>query len=153
MLFFDTSALVKRYAVENGTEVVDSLIEGSETPVVITSLSIVETTSAFRRKYNRDQLSERQRDDLLVAFFEEATESFTIVPVEDIVFEEAFSLVLDHDLRTLDALQLASAFEQPTGPGGATFVAADQKLLDVAADHGLETIDPTSDSPVGRDGR
>lgn len=37
MLFFDTSALVKRYAEEEGTDVVDELIEASDESVVITS--------------------------------------------------------------------------------------------------------------------
>ena len=52
LLFFDTSALVKRYYEEPGTETVDTLIEGDKT-IVISSLSVVETVSAFRRKYNR----------------------------------------------------------------------------------------------------
>lgn len=52
LLFFDTSALVKRYSTEPGTEEVDALIESDDT-VVISSLSIIETVSAFRRKYNR----------------------------------------------------------------------------------------------------
>ena len=52
LLFFDTSALVKRYYEETGTDTVDELIEDNRT-VVITSLTIIETVSAFRRKYNR----------------------------------------------------------------------------------------------------
>lgn len=70
-LFFDTSALVKRYYEEPGTETVDTLIEGEST-VVISSLAVVETVSAFRRKYNRDGISELQMNRLLSAFFEEA---------------------------------------------------------------------------------
>ena len=38
-LFFDTSALVKRYYEEPGTETVDTLIEGEST-VVISSLAV-----------------------------------------------------------------------------------------------------------------
>lgn len=60
MLFFDTSALVKRYAEEEGTTVVDELIEQRDETVVITSLAVVEMTSAFRRKYNRDEITEAQ---------------------------------------------------------------------------------------------
>jgi predicted nucleic acid-binding protein len=69
MLFFDTSALVKRYADEQGTQTVDRLIETPENTIVITSLSVIEIASAFRRKYNRGEISEQKRDGLLVSFF------------------------------------------------------------------------------------
>lgn len=81
LLFFDTSALVKRYATEPGTEEVDDLIEGDDT-VVISSLSIIETVSVFRRKYNREQISERAMNELLSKFFEEALTEFIIAPME-----------------------------------------------------------------------
>lgn len=45
-LFFDTSALVKRY-YEEGSETVDELVEAEGNEVVITSLSVVETASAL----------------------------------------------------------------------------------------------------------
>ena len=77
MLFVDTSALVKRYSEEVGTAVVDELIEDTDEPILITSLTVIEMTSAFRRKFNRGELTEHQRDDLLIAFFEEATERYT----------------------------------------------------------------------------
>jgi predicted nucleic acid-binding protein len=43
-LFFDISALVKRYHEEEGSEKVDEMIEDEETHVVITSLSVIEAT-------------------------------------------------------------------------------------------------------------
>ena len=142
MLFFDTSALVKRYADEAGTETVDQLIETTEDTVVITSLSVIEIASAFRRKYNRGEISERKRDGLLRSFFEEATERFVIIPVDEDCFESAFNLVLEDDLRTLDSLQLAAALGLPTPNTGTTFVCADEKLVGVAAQHGLSTRNP-----------
>lgn len=76
MLFFDTAALVKRYARELGTETVDRLIDTRDEHLVITSLTVIEMASAFRRKYNRGEISVRQRDDLLIAFFEETTDEY-----------------------------------------------------------------------------
>jgi predicted nucleic acid-binding protein len=55
-LFFDTSALVKRYYEEDGSENVDEPIEDEDSTVIITSLSIIEATSAFRRKHNRGEI-------------------------------------------------------------------------------------------------
>lgn len=142
MLFFDTSALVKRYADEQGTQTVDRLIETPESTIIITSLSVIEIASAFRRKYNRGEISEQQRDGLLVSFFEEATERFTIIPVDERIFETAFDLVLGDDLRTLDSLQLAAALSVPTPNSDITFVCADKTLVDVAEQHGLATNNP-----------
>ena len=69
-LFFDTSALVKRYYEEEGSETVDELVEADGNEVVITSLSVVETASALRRKQNRGELSSEAVDHLLSAFFQ-----------------------------------------------------------------------------------
>ncbi|SIR91283.1 PIN domain-containing protein [Haladaptatus litoreus] len=66
--FFDTSALVKRYYDEPGTDVVDAIIEPAENDVLITSLAVIETVSAFRRKQNRDSISRDEVDSLLAAF-------------------------------------------------------------------------------------
>lgn len=57
LLFFDTSALVKRYYEESGTDVVDELIE-DEREVIISSLPVLETISAFKRRANTVDLSE-----------------------------------------------------------------------------------------------
>lgn len=53
--FFDTSALVKRYYEESGTDAVDSIIDDGGA-IVITSLSVIEAVSAFRRKQNTDDI-------------------------------------------------------------------------------------------------
>ena len=142
MLFFDTSALVKRYADETGTRTVDQLIETPENTVIITSLSVIEIASAFRRKSNRGDISDKRRDALLGSFFEEATERFTVIPVDEGIFETAFDLVLDDDLRTLDSLQLAAALSLPTPNPDLTFVCADTTLIDIAQQHGLSTNNP-----------
>lgn len=142
ILFFDTSALVKRYAEEPGTERVDELIEGEET-VVISSLSIIETVSAFRRKYNREQLTEERMNTLLAAFFREALADFVIIPLEESVLQFSFDLVLEHDLRTLDSLQLSAALSVNTDDEDVRFVSADAELVAAAESNGIEAEIPT----------
>lgn len=144
--FFDTSALVKCYADEPGTPVVDELIEDEETTVVITSLSVIETVSAFRRKQNRGSISEDAVDGLLSAFFDEALADFHILPMEEALFEYSFDLVLDDDLRTLDSLQLSAALSLYDDVEALSFVCADAELVSVAGSAGLDTIDPITDS-------
>ena len=143
--FFDTSALVKRYYPESGTETVDELVEDPDRVVIITTLSVVETASAFRRKYNRDEIESDRMYGLLAAFFEEALADFMLIPLEDVSLESALGLVLADDLRTLDSIQLAAALEVRDELQGIEFITADRDLADVARAHHLETTVPGSD--------
>jgi predicted nucleic acid-binding protein len=143
LLFFDTSALVKRYYEEPGTDRVDELIEGEDT-VVISSLSIIETVSAFRRKYNRGHLAEEHMNDLLSAFFQEALDDFVIVPMEDSVVGFSFDLVLEDDLRTLDSLQLSAALAVAESEDDVAFVSAATELTEIAARWELNAINPVN---------
>jgi len=140
--FFDTSALVKRYAPEPGTETVDALIESADSRIVISSLTVVEATSAARRKYNTGAYSERDVSSLLATFYREATAEFTIVPLDESAMAATFDLVLEHDLRTLDSLQLSSALRLAEEFDDFAFVCADRDLLEIGADRGLSTVDP-----------
>lgn len=54
----------------------------------------------------------------------------------------SFDLVLEVDLRTLDSLQLSAALSTVTESSAPTSVSADVDLLAVAADRGLETLNP-----------
>lgn len=141
VLFFDTSALVKRYYEEDGTKRVDELVENEQT-VAISSLSIIETVSAFRRKYNRDKIGEEQMNQLLSAFFEEALADFVIVPLEESMIQFSFDLVIENDLRTLDSLQLSAALSAETDEHSVIFVCADGELVSIADQRGLNTENP-----------
>jgi predicted nucleic acid-binding protein len=120
---------------------VDRLIENDRT-VVISSLSVIETISAFRRTYNRDELSEGEMNGLLGEFFREALEDVLLVPLEESVLQFSFDLILEDDLRTLDSLQLSAATSITSAADDVTFVCADRNLVSVADDRGLDTIRP-----------
>lgn len=141
VLFFDTSALVKRYYEEDGSDAVDELIE-DDRRVVISSLAVMETTSAFRRKYNRAEIDSDDIDDLLAAFFEEALDEFVIVPMEESIQAFAFDLILEDDLRTLDSLQLSAALSITAEDTDVVFVTADADLGSVGEDRGLQIETP-----------
>ena len=48
--FFDASALIKRYAEETGTDVVERAFDHPNTSRVITDIAIIEFHSAFARR-------------------------------------------------------------------------------------------------------
>ncbi|WP_254535962.1 type II toxin-antitoxin system VapC family toxin [Halomarina litorea] len=140
--FLDTSALVKRYHEEPGTETIDRILDAERNHVVISSLSVVEAASAFRRKHNRGELTEVEMEGLVGAFFAEALDEFVIVPLADVPQERSLDLVLVDDLRTLDSLQLATALDLAESVEDLQFVCADRELVAVAANHGIETVVP-----------
>ncbi len=55
--FFDTSALVKRYHSEKGTENIDKIFIEDDRAVIISSLSITEIVSAMNRKKEEKVIS------------------------------------------------------------------------------------------------
>jgi predicted nucleic acid-binding protein len=141
VLFFDTSALVKRYYEEPGTDTVDELVESNQN-VVITSLTIIEAASAFRRKYNRGEIQESAVNSLLAAFFREALDDFVIIPMDESIHQFSFGLILEDNLRTLDSLQLSAALSVQTPDTDVVFVCADADLVSVANSRGLGTVRP-----------
>lgn len=120
----------------------DSLVENEETKVVLTAIAVIETVSAFRRKYNRDDIPEKVLDELLSTFFDEALSDFLIVPTEEALLAHSFDLILEDDLRTLDSLQLSAAIALSEEVEDIAFVSADRDLVSVAEDRGLEAINP-----------
>lgn len=122
----------------------DRLVEGDDA-VVISPLAIIETVSAFRRKYNRGQIAEETTNQLLSLFFEEALEEFVIVPMEESMLQFSFDLILEDDLRTLDSLQLSAAMSLDSGDDEVLFVSADSELVEVARRRGLDTLNPSED--------
>lgn len=142
-LFFDTSALVKRYHAESGTDRVDELVEDTETHVIVSSLAVVETVSAFRRKYNIGDIDESEMLALVSAFFRESLDEFVIVSLEESRIRFSFDLILDDDLRTLDSLQLSTGLVVSEEVGNVTFVTATEELASVASKRGLEVVNPS----------
>ncbi len=99
--------------------------------------------SAFARRYREKHLSAgdlaRQRADFLLHVEKE----YLTIALERQVLIDARDLVTKYPLRSLDAIQLASALRaaqllaEPM-----TFVSADRNLLSVAATDGFGTDDP-----------
>jgi len=142
--FFDTSALVKRYHEEDGTEAVDEILNRDDAEILISSLTVIESVSAFRRKYNRGEISESEMEQLISVFFQEALDEFVILPLEESLLNFSFELVLEDDLRTLDSMQLSAGLSLAQELEDVAFVTADEELAEVGARHGIDTVIPHS---------
>lgn len=106
MLFFDSSALVKRYVLEEHSTRVRRL--AARHPVAISRWTEVEVSSAFARLAREGRLSGRARG-MASARFRADLDAWHIVEITPVVTRLATDLLARHDLRAGDAIQLASA--------------------------------------------
>lgn len=138
--FFDTSALVKRYHSEKGTENIDRIFAENDKAIVISSISITEIVSALNRKKEEKIISKEDLDAALSKFFHDAIKDFLVLELDEEHIKDSITLVLKRNLRTLDSLQLAVALGlKELKP---VFVCADKKLVSVAEKEGLKAINP-----------
>jgi predicted nucleic acid-binding protein len=128
MLFLDTSALIRRYVVEEGTDqVVRRMDEDAAWAVSSVARTEVEITLC-RLGFGADELDalrRRLRDDW---------ERCHVVPVDPACLDRAAELGCGHDVRTLDALHLAAADRLPRPIVVLTF---DRRQADAARAMGL----------------
>jgi predicted nucleic acid-binding protein len=140
ILFLDSSALVKRYVREAGTEVLLDLIQRSAF-VVASRLTWLEVTSAVTRRARGSALL--RADEVIRALDDDFSVVIDIIDVTGSVIADARGLARRHGLRAGDAVQLASAKAAETRYAArVSVICSDKKLLATARQEGFETVDP-----------
>jgi predicted nucleic acid-binding protein len=133
--FLDTSALAKLYHHEAGSELVETWAADDTVLLWISDLAHAELHSALIRKVREGELREEVLHGLLECFRVDLLHRFHLVHLTARIVVGAIDLLIEHGkrhpLRTLDALQLASA--QAIERGELTFVTADRKLIAAAS--------------------
>lgn len=107
MLFLDTSALVKRYVEEEGTEAVVQKMDGDREWVVSSVARTEAEITLCRLGFDRDDSAgvwRRLREDW---------ERCHVVPVDPACLERAGEIGCQYEIRTLDAVHLAAADRLP----------------------------------------
>ncbi len=145
-IFFDTSALAKRYVIETGSSWVRAwMLPRKGHIIIVSAITNVEMTSLVMRREREQSVTPAERIRILNNFLRHLDERYQVIELNDTLFDEARRLLIKHPLRALDALQLASALQaakilniQPV------FISADTRLLTVAAAEGLATDDPNT---------
>lgn len=137
--FADSSALVKLYADENGSDLVRE-----QTALAVCAIARVEVPAAIWRKHRIGELS-AESAAVLAASFEadyhgtgQEPPRFAAVDVTWHLLDEAARFPALHDLRAYDAVQLAAALAAAaTDAGLDRFICFDVRLRAAAAAHGL----------------
>ena len=139
MVFVDTSALVKLYVTEAGSEALVARLDNQD--VAISTLAWAEAHAAFGRLRRERRLTEPAWS-ALVSGFGADWGSFLRVPLDGALDASIADLCRRHPLRGADSVQLASALFLAREGLDVTFACCDQRLLDAAAAERLATFDP-----------
>lgn len=143
--FFDTSALIKLYHQEIGTERVDEIFRQVGNPIIISELATVELYSTMARKVRTREITPQAQEETLRNFEEDCTQRFVIDPLGGSVIQKAKELLQKHGntkvLRSLDSLQLGACLIVRAREE-LVFVCADARLLDIGKLEGIEVLNP-----------
>lgn len=142
--YADTSALIKRYITEDGSEWMRKQVRiSSGNVVIICDVTPVEIFSVLARLNREGRLSSTRLGRFQNIFLAHAEREYLIIPVNGHIFAQARLLVSRHKLRALDALHLASAQSASTILGETiTFLTSDVDLKAAAVEEGFVTDDP-----------
>jgi uncharacterized protein len=136
IVFFDTSALIKRYLEETGSDAVAELWS-SATLAAASQLLYAEMIATFARK-RREEPSNAAVIDQRQQAFRTDFQTLTRIALDDDVHRRVDDLLGRHPLRGADAVHLASAvLVHDVLQEQVTFACADQRLVDAARAEGL----------------
>ena len=159
VFYLDTSAVLKRYRTETGTDVVDAIYDERHTPSVIKSIfsgrrsdvlvtsyfTCLEVESVASRMLRGKLLDEKSYKALLNSFASDIDHHMTVLPVSSGLIRSAIDAAREFALRPGDSLHAATAQMAVDSQDDTIFVSSDKRLLEVAADDALmRVLDPES---------
>jgi hypothetical protein len=131
-VFFDSSALAKRYYEEPGSPRVEEIFL-SASSLGLSVLAISEVASALCRRRREGELSPAQYQQAKRVLLLESADA-DLIPLNEVVLTRAVSILERWSLRSSDALHVASAAEWSSD----LFVTADDRQLRAAKGLGLK---------------
>jgi predicted nucleic acid-binding protein len=131
-VFFDSSALAKRYVEEAKSDRVQDILSSADS-LTISVLCISEIVSALCRRRRERKLTQPQYLAAKKALFADI-EDMSVVNLTDQVIARAVDILEKWPLRSSDSLQVASAAEW----SAQLFVSADERQCAAARQYGLQ---------------
>jgi uncharacterized protein len=142
--FLDTSALVKLYVQEPGTERLLSLVSVQpENRLAVLPISVVELRSAIRRRQRAGDIGADAVTAILETVQSHMQTRFIRQAINDSVIDTALDMIDRYALRAYDAIQLAGCLSLcAITAEGFTFVCSDQRLVEAARSEQLKVLNP-----------
>jgi predicted nucleic acid-binding protein len=136
-LYLDSSAMVKMYVPEAGSELVKARC-GAADEILVSVLVRPETVAALTRLLRAGKLTQEQYDSAKQSL-NAALEVATVIELSPSVVGKAVACLEAHPIRTLDAIHVASALENTPD----RFLSADKRQCATARAMGLNVEEIT----------
>lgn len=149
--YFDSSALVKRYVLETGTEWVNSICLAAPPIHTIYTVRVTgaEIVAAFFLRVRTGSVKQFDAQTAVTQFKTDFSSFYQIVEVTINLVDSAMKLAEAYQLRGYDSIQLAAALalhetRLSLSLSPITFVCADNRLNIAAATEGLIVENPNN---------
>ncbi len=137
-LFFDTSALIKKYIIENGSDKVDDLMNKADM-IFISVITEIETFSTFKRLLIEKAITQTEYK-ILIKEFQIDYEFYSLIDFDNFISSNAKLMIEKYQLKSLDSIQLGTALSLKNEID--YFVVTDNKIIKSAKKEGLKVINP-----------
>jgi predicted nucleic acid-binding protein len=154
IVYVETSALIKKYIQEVGSDVIGELFEHQSTIGLfsISVLATLELKSALARLQRGGRITDPDRNDLLAEFWSDSTLFSIAMSVDNLLLDEAGEFLDKSALRTLDAMHFASAMRLKSlaerTDETLVMVTSDLELVSAWEAEGFVTINPEHDQAL-----
>jgi len=153
--YLDASAYIKRYHTEDGSDIVNLIVEyllSASNPkinklnhLLSCKLGVLEVVAALNRKKNEGSISQDELKANISALKEEI-KKFFLYPLSDDIITFSLPLILKHNLNASDALYLfivlkLKSFLEQSG-NDIVLVTADKRLFRAGLNEGLQVVNP-----------
>jgi predicted nucleic acid-binding protein len=132
-LFVDSSAFAKRYVLENGSDIIEELLQRASRLALCTIL-VPEIISGLSRRRREKVLSKDDYHKIKKQLLEDVHDAI-VIQVTPAVISRSVRLLETNTLRAMDALHVACALEWKAE----LFATADKRQLKAAKNAGLVT--------------
>ncbi|HLX56049.1 MAG TPA: type II toxin-antitoxin system VapC family toxin [Ktedonobacteraceae bacterium] len=148
--FLDTSAIVKRYFLEQGHDWIVALCDsGQAQHIYISQVALVEVVATICRKAREQSVADEERDSLIDTFRQDCQHTYIIWPVTTAIYTIAGNLCRTYRLRAYDAVQLACVLglrdeAVATETPKPIFICSDNDLINMAVAENLSIENPNN---------
>jgi len=152
-IYFDASALVKRYSQESGTPLVNEVFRHiPSAQMTCSTLGILEIVSVLVRKRNDGRLGRELFEQAMIEFKAEVIdhEEFLAASVNDELLLSALELISRHNINATDAVILRSVLNLQqalqSADGELMLWSSDKRLVRAAQAEGITAFDPEEET-------
>ena len=144
VVYLDSSAIIKRYVYENGSEIIRAQYHEAYLGNVLLSFNIWnigEVIGIFDKAHRQKRITKEQLNTVMSRFSDETRRlrkigMVRIIPLSERIIEDSWDFVIKYHIYAADALQITSALEVRCNE----FYTGDEKLHKLALSSGLNSF-------------